>query len=147
MDARVDAQLNLLQSFIQSPPIQQITFTPAGATNTPGSGTSTWVTIGSLTVPVWATQAWVIYTINQFFDNGTTANVVITAKFGGVAGIGKRLIGPGVTGQRLNQTINDHFTSVPTGSQTLLLSATFSAGSTLSVDTQSLFTAMAFFSA
>lgn len=147
MDARVDAQLNLLQSFIQAPPIQQITFTPGGTTSTPASGTATWVTIGSFTVPVWATQVWVIYTINQFFDNGTTANVVITAKLGGVAGIGKRLITPGVTGQRLNEVICDHFTSVPTGSQTLLLSATFTAGTTLAVDTQSLFTAMAFFSA
>lgn len=117
-------------------------FTPAGTTDTPTSGTATWVTLGSLTVPTWATRAQVTVSCNRVFDIGTTANVAVTLKIGTAAG--------GVTGrlssltssgsQAFNQTWSDLVSGLTAGAQSVTLSATFTSGSVVRADANSRFT-------
>lgn len=146
MDARVDTQLNALQDFVQAPPIQQILFAPAGNSDTPSSGSATWVTLGTLSVPSWATQCWVMYTMNQFFDSATTSNTTVSMRLGTVGGgVTKRLVT--ASSQRVNQALADHFTGLTGGSTpSVTLFAAWTAGSVIRADTQSYFTALAFFS-
>lgn len=118
-------------------------FTPAGTTDTPGAGTATWVTLGTLTVPAWATRTQVTVSCNRVYDIGTTANVAVTLKVGTAAG--------GVTGrlssltssgsQAFNQTWSDLVSGLSAGTQSVTLSATFTSGSVVRADANSRFTA------
>jgi hypothetical protein len=118
-------------------------FTPGGNTDTPGAGTATWVTLGNITVPTWATKCNVIYTCNGIYDTGTTSNVSMVIKVGAVAGgVSKRVTAPGVANQRFQVPIADRLTGLSTGSQSVTISATFTAGSVIRADTTSFFTAL-----
>lgn len=118
-----------------------MTFTPAGNSDTPGAGTATWVTLGNVTVPTWATQALVDYTCNGIYDTGTTSVASCVIKIGSAAGqVSKRILTPGVANQRIHMPINDLVTGLSTGSQSVTLSSTFSSGSVVRADTTSFFT-------
>ena len=122
---------------------QVLLFTPGGNTDTPGAGTATWVTLGNITVPTWATKCNVVYTMNGVFDTGTTSSVTGVMKIGSVAGAAsKRISAPGVANQRFHQPIVDRLTGLSTGSQSVTISATFTAGSVIRADTTSFFTAL-----
>jgi hypothetical protein len=124
-----------------SPP--PLLFTPGGNTDTPGAGTATWVTLGNITVPTWATKCNVTYTMNGIFDTGTTSNVSAVLKIGSVAGgVSKRIDAPGVANQRFHVPITDRLTGLSTGSQSVTISATFTAGSVIRADVTSFFTAL-----
>jgi len=117
-------------------------FTPGGNTDTPGAGTATWVTLGNITVPTWATKCNVIYTCNGIYDTGTTSNVSAVIKVGSAAGgLSKRIDAPGVANQRFHMPITDRVTGLSTGSQSVTISATFSSGSVVRADATSFFTA------
>jgi hypothetical protein len=121
-------------------------FTPGGNTDTPGAGTATWVTLGTITVPTWTTNAYVTYTCNGIYDTGSTSVVSSVIKVGSVAGgVNKRILTPGVSLQRFHMSICDTLTGVSTGSQSVTLSATFSSGSVIRADTTSFFTALFLF--
>lgn len=147
MNARVDAQLNALQTFIQTLPIQTLSFAPSGNIDTAGAGTATWITLGSVTVPVWSTSAWVIFTVDGAFDTGTTANVSNVIKIGtATGGVSRRIPSPGVTG-RFSYSIVDRISSMSTGSQSVTISSTFTSGTVVRADTSSTITALIIFSA
>lgn len=121
-------------------------FTPGGNTDTPGAGTATWVTLGNITVPTWSTQCVVTYTCNGIYDTGTTSSVSCVIKVGSAAGaVSKRILTPGVSLQRFHMPITDLVTGLSTGSQSVTLSATFSAGTVIRADTQTFFTAQFIF--
>jgi hypothetical protein len=118
-------------------------FTPGGNTDTPGAGTATWVTLGNITVPTWATKCNVVYTCNGIYDTGTTSSVSAVLKIGSVAGgVSKRIGAPGVANQRFHVPIADRLTGLSTGSQSVTISATFTAGSVIRADATSFFTAL-----
>jgi hypothetical protein len=118
-------------------------FTPGGNTDTPAAGTATWVTLGNITVPTWATKCNVVYTCNGIYDTGTTSNVSTVLKVGSVAGgVSKRIGAPGVANQRFHVPIADRLTGLSTGSQSVTISATFTAGSVVRADGVSFFTAL-----
>jgi hypothetical protein len=134
--------------FRPGPTFQTLLFAPGANADTPGSGTATWVTLGNVTVPLWATQCFVTYTMNGIFDTGTTASVTVVMKIGSVSGsVTKRLLSPGVATQRFHQPITDVLTGLSTGSQSVTLSAGFGAGTVVRADATSFFTALFAFSA
>ncbi|HEX5347856.1 MAG TPA: hypothetical protein VFW64_12280 [Pseudonocardiaceae bacterium] len=135
--AYADAVANMLNALTAT-----MLFTPAGNTDTPGAGSATWVTLGTVTVPTWASKAQVVVTCNGIYDNGTTSNVAVQLKVGTAAGVvNKRILGSGIAGQRLHLPWNDTVASLSTGAQSVTLFATFSGGSTFRADATSFFTA------
>jgi hypothetical protein len=129
-------------------PEQTLLFTPGGNTDTPGAGTATWVTLGNITVPTWASTCFVTYTMNGIYDTGTTSNVAVVMKVGSISGaVNKRILGVSISGQRLHIPIADQFTGLSTGSQSVTLSATFTSGTVVRADATSFFTALFIFSA
>lgn len=115
-----------------------LTFTPLAGTNTPGAGTALWVTLGNLSVPTWATKARI--TVHCCALTGTVNNAVagIAAQLGaGAAGPAKRWTVPTAT-SRIQASAAWLLTGFGTGTQSLVLNATFGTG-TLAVDTVSTF--------
>ena len=111
-----------------------ITYAGAGET-TPGAGTATWVTMGNVTVPAWASKARVCLSITGITANAAAANVNLAVKIGSSTGATK-FFATAQNTQRVHFPINDLLTSVPTGSQSVTVQATFSlstftAGTTL----------------
>jgi hypothetical protein len=94
--------------------------------STPGAGTATWVTMGNTTVPTWATRARVCLALSGISPNNTPSNVNLAVKIGTSTGAVKLFAGN--TGTRYGFTLVDLLTSVPTGSQSVTVQATFSAG-------------------
>jgi len=93
----------------------------------PGAGTATWVTLGNVTVPTWATRARISLILTAISGSATTAQADLVVKIGTATGASRRLAAPGVT-TRFDKPINDLLTSVPTGSQSVLVQATFVSG-------------------
>jgi hypothetical protein len=99
-------------------------------TSTAGSGTATWVTMGNVTVPTWATKGRVCLAITGF--SGTAANASdIAVKIGTSTGQANRITSA-VTTTRQAFPLNDLLTSVPTGSQSVTVQSTFLTLGTLS---------------
>jgi hypothetical protein len=122
---------------------QVLLFTPGGNTDTPGAGTATWVTLGNVTVPTWASTCNVVYTCNGIYDTGTTSVVSAVIKIGSRSGaVSKRILTPDVANQRFHMPIVDRLTGLSTGSQSVTISATFTSGSVVRADTTSFFTAL-----
>jgi hypothetical protein len=118
-----------------------MSFTPGGNTDTPNG--ATWITIGNLTVPTWATTAFVVYSMNGVYCIGATTNAAATLKIGAATGaVTKVLLHPGVANQRFSETITDVVAGPPTGSQSVTLASTFTTGSVVRADTTSFFTAL-----
>jgi hypothetical protein len=110
-------QINQMHAFM--------TFVPGATFTTPASGTATWVTMGNVTVPAWATRARVSLTVTGIKANVTTAAVLVAVKIGSSTGVGKLFATPTVTNPRIQGALNDLLTSVPTGSQSVTVQATF----------------------
>lgn len=117
-------------------PDDQISFTPAGATAMTGAGTTTWLTLGNITVPAWAGSAIVSWTIGGLFDPGTTGNSTAVFKIGTATGNACRLLGPGLANQRFSFSYNDRIAAPPSGSQSITVQTTWTAGSLYTVDAQ-----------
>jgi hypothetical protein len=118
-------QLNQMHAFM--------TLANPNATST-GAGTATWVTMGSVTVPDWATKARVCLSMAGITATLATSQADIAVKIGTAVNVGKRVFGT-AAGRMAPATINDLLTSVPTGSQSVTVQATFqvstfSAGTT-----------------
>lgn len=122
---------------------QQLAFVPAGNTDTVTSSSGTWITMGNITVPPWATRCAIQINYGGMFDTGTTCNVTLTPKIGSAAGNARRLLGPGISSQRWHQPVADIITSgLSSGSQSVTVLATFTAGSAVRADVSSFFTAL-----
>jgi len=102
--------------------------------STPGSGTATWVTMGNVTVPTWATRARVCLSITGARGNTAAGNVNLAVKIGSSTGAAK-LVGWSDITTRYAYPINDLLTSVPTGSQSVTVQATFSSNTLLAAST------------
>jgi hypothetical protein len=93
------------------------------------AGTATWVTIGTATVPPWATKARVTWGVSGYAASTTSAlNVTCAVKIGTVAGTSMRM--PGSTVTTTNNTIgaSELLTGISTGSQSVTITATFVGG-------------------
>jgi hypothetical protein len=118
-----------------------LSFTPGSNTDT-AAGTNTWITLGNVTVPTWATKCNVVYTFNGIFDRGTTGNVTAVLKVGSAsAALTKRLPGPGVANQRFTVVITDRLTGLTSGSQSVTIQTVQTTG-TYRADGVSFFTAL-----
>jgi hypothetical protein len=103
-------------------------FTPGSNTDT-AAGTNTWLTLGSITVPTWASSCNVAYCLNGIYDTGTTGNVTAVIKVGSTAGgVTKRLLGPGVANQRFHHPIYDRLSGISTGSQSVTIQTVQTTG-------------------
>jgi hypothetical protein len=102
--------------------------TPASTFSTPGAGTATWLTLGNVTVPVWATKARVTWSVSGYSDSAVSAlNVNCRLKIGTAQGVSMRI--PGSTVQTQSTLFSSELvTAVPTGSQSVTISATYNAG-------------------
>jgi len=111
-----------------------VNFVPAGNTDTPASGTTptTWITLGNLAVPSWATAAVVVMTVNGFYEVAAGSdNVTIKTGIGTALGpFAPRLIGA-PSANRGSFTWADTITSPPTGSQSLIVQATRVTGTSV----------------
>jgi len=106
--------------------------------STPGAGTATWVTMGNITVPAWATQARVGLTACGINPSVANAGVDIAVKIGSSTGALKRWTAV-TAGARWQFALNDLLTAVPTGSQSVTVQATFANGTFSAPATVSLF--------
>jgi len=103
-----------------------ITYTGA-AEVTPGAGTATWVTMGNVTVPTWATKARCSISINSAVASAAAAAIGPAIKIGTSTGVVQRITAP-ATGRQGSIAWNDLLTSVPTGSQSVTIPVTFVSG-------------------
>ncbi len=95
--------------------------------STPGSGTATWVTMGNITVPAWATRARVSLSMAGIQNNAANAAADIAVKIGTSTGGSWRLQTQQAIGRMDAGAFNSLLTSVPTGSQSVTVQATFGA--------------------
>jgi hypothetical protein len=108
--------------------VQDLLYTQGGTIDT-AAGTTTWLTIGNVTVPAWATTVSVGYTLNGIYDTGTTGSVTAVVKIGSAAGaVSRRILGPGVANQRFHVPIRDRVTGLASGSQSVTINTTQTAG-------------------
>jgi hypothetical protein len=105
--------------------------------NSPGAGTATWVTMGNITVPTWATRGRVSLTANGCSAASLPAAADIAVKIGSSTGAAKRWTATVAVGTSRLPTLglNDLLTSVPTGSQSVTVQATFAAGTLTAAST------------
>jgi hypothetical protein len=83
--------------------------------------------MGNITVPAWATKARVCLKMSGI-NSGSAGNAAgIAVKIGTSTGLAKRVTCTVVT-TRFGDSINDLLTSVPTGSQSVTVQATFVTG-------------------
>jgi hypothetical protein len=103
---------------------------PTAPLFTTSSGTATWLSIGSSTVPSWASKARVTWGVSGFDDSSASAlNVTCVLKIGSAAGVSVRIPGSTVTTPSLSLTTTELLTGLSVGSQTVTISATFVSGS------------------
>ena len=114
-------QINQMRTFI--------TVANPNATSTGAGGPTTWVTVGNVTRPAWATQARISGILEAISGSATTAQADLTIKIGtSTSTVGThRVAAPGVT-TRFDKPIVDLLTSVPSGSQSMVVQATFVSG-------------------
>ena len=103
-----------------------ITYTGA-AEVTPGAGTATWVTMGNVTVPTWATRARCSISIKSAVASAAGVSMGPAIKIGTSTGVVQRITAP-ATGRQPTIGWNDLLTSVPTGSQSVTIPVTFVLG-------------------
>jgi hypothetical protein len=96
------------------------------------ASSGTWLTLGNITVPTWATSAFLHLDLSLIsVPTAGTFNVSITPKIGSAAGSARRLL-PGTAVTLFNQSLSDVITGLSAGSQAVTLLATFGGGSALS---------------
>lgn len=108
-------QLNQMHAFM--------TLANPNATST-GAGTATWVTMGNVTVPTWATKARVCLSMAGLSATATTSQADIAVKIGTAVSPGVRMFYT-LAARMPPVCIADLLTSVPTGSQSVTVQATF----------------------
>ena len=113
-------QLNEMHAFM--------TLANPNATST-GAGTATWVTMGNVTVPTWATKARVSLSMAGITNSASNAAIDVAVKIGTSTGGLWRVQTIQTTGRLDVGAFNSLLTSVPTGSQSVTVQATFGAGS------------------
>lgn len=118
-------------------------FTNAANFDTPTSGTATWLTLGNITVPAWATKVLVTYSINGFYATGAGGgNASAVVKIGSTAGaVSRRIVGEAGPSLRMNLTVTDLISAPAAGSNSVTIASTFTAGTVYRHDTQSTTTA------
>lgn len=119
---------------------------PAGNEDTPGAGTATWFSWGNVTVPTWASNAVVIWSLAAY-NTGSASALAVTAgvKIGSAAGPTSRLPGSGATVD-MTPTYIDTITGLATGTQAVTVSATFVSGTgVFRLDTNDRVTALVIF--
>jgi hypothetical protein len=104
-----------------------ITVANPNATSVGAGGPTTWVTVGNVTRPTWASQARINAVLCAISGSATNAQADLLIKIGTAAGVNHRVSAPGVT-TRFDKPINDLITGVPSGSQSLVVQATFVSG-------------------
>jgi len=113
-------------------------FTPGGTLSTPTSGTATWITLGNVTVPTWATQAVVTWSLYGVLSSATEPTVSMQLKIGTVGGDTPRIMGNATAVGRSHPTISETITGLSTGSQSVTIFCTYTAGAnTFAVDANS----------
>jgi hypothetical protein len=121
---------------------QVLTFKPGSTQTSPASGTATWFTFGSITVPAWATKANVVWQwFGVFLTAASASNTTLQFKIGSAAGVSQRIFGDSATTNRFNGGWSEQITGLSAGSQSVVASATFVSGSTYNLDAQDLATA------
>jgi len=92
--------------------------------STPGAGTATWVTMGNVTVPTWATRGRVCLAMSGLSGSAAGSNADVAVKIGTSTGVAHRITAQVIT-TRFGVGFNDLLTSVPTGSQSVIVQASF----------------------
>lgn len=114
---------------------------PVANESTPASGTADWFTFGTITVPAWATKARVTVVIDNVFSGGVTGIATCVIKIGTVASGNRNVQGIAATGGH-SWCAAALLSGIPTGSQTLKLTATFTSGAVISIGTSSVASAV-----
>jgi hypothetical protein len=97
-------------------------------TTTPGSGTATWVTMGTIFIPIWATRGRTNLTMNSVTASAALAAINAAVKIGAVVNAAKRLTAP-VLGRCPTFAINDLLAGLASGTTvTVTVEATFVQG-------------------
>jgi hypothetical protein len=105
-----------------------IIFGPGGVLSTPTAGTATWVTVGNITVPTWATKAYATWSLYGVISSATEPNVSMQLKIGSAGGGAVRVYGHGAAAGRFHTTLNELILGLSTGSQSVTISSTWTSG-------------------
>lgn len=125
--------------------LARLAFTPGSTLSTPTSvGSATWFTVGSVTVPTWATQAFVSWSLYSVTTPASATNTTAVVKVGSVSGSTRRILPTGSTGAVTTHfSQQDAFTGLSTGSQSVTVLASLVVGSlAYTVDVNSYFSAI-----
>jgi hypothetical protein len=113
-----------------------IEFIPGSTLSTPGAGTADWFTVGTITVPAWATKARIDVLIDNIFSGAAQGSATCVVKLGTIASTTRNVQGIAAAGGHAWCTAV-LLTGISTGSQTLKVTATFVSGAVISVGTTS----------
>lgn len=127
--------------------IKSIAFAPAGNTDYSTGSFGTWITLGNITVPSWATSVFLVGNISSVYGVTNTQQTSVRWKIGSATGIEMRLMGTGTaTGVTYASSHAEAITLSGTGSQSVIIEAKRDSGTGgIRADTSSDFTALMFF--
>jgi len=98
-------------------------FTTGISNDTTSASMADWIAFGNVTVPTWATRARITMNLNFFLITAITNNVTARVKLRTATGVAFKLIEPSAINVRVRDVSTDILTSVPTGSQALVMQA------------------------
>lgn len=107
----------------------QLTLIPGTTINTPLSGASTWLTLGNVTVPTWATQVIVDIAFVSITGSSGINNTSMQIKVGSAAGLSLRIPGSG-SAAGTSWAYTDKITGISPGTQSVTIFATWNNGTT-----------------
>lgn len=114
---------------IQNANDKQMLSVNGGPSVTPASGTTTWITLGTIIVPAWATKARIIYSAQYTDSSASALNASVQPFFGASGGKLIRIPGSGVITDDATFTYVDLITGLSgVGSVSVTLKATFNGG-------------------
>jgi hypothetical protein len=107
-----------------------VDFTPVGNTDGDTSGLgNNWITLtSSLSVPAWATSAIITMCVTGVHSITAASSYLLISKIGGTTGTGAGFIAWGATGDRRGVTWVTALSGFSTGTNTLVVHATRTAG-------------------
>jgi len=95
---------------------------------TPGAGTATWVTMGNIFIPIWASKARTDLTMNSISASVAAAAINAAVKIGAIVNAAKRLTAQN-SGRQATLGMNDKLSGLATGTTvSVTVQATFVAG-------------------
>jgi hypothetical protein len=109
---------------------------PGGTLSTPAAGTADWFTVGTITVPAWATKARITMLIDNLFSGAATGTATVVVKLGTIASTTRNVQGITATGGHAWCTAVQ-LAGISTGAQTLKTTATFVSGAVISISATS----------